>query len=484
MERMRADLLYEAVADDISSMISAGILLPGQRIPSVRRLSSQRRISVTTVLQAYHVLENRGLIAARPQSGFYVRRDVPRQAEEPSLTRPPRAARPVNVHALVSRVLKDRGWNELVPFGASMPHPDLVPTGRLRRILSSVMRRHPNALATYSFPPGHESLRRQIALRLRDWGVRATADEIIITNGCIEALNLCLRAVARPGDVIALESPTYYALLQIIESLGMKALEIPTHPRDGISLDALALAIEREKVKACVLMPTVSNPLGSTMPDGAKKRAVKMLAERDIPLIEDCVYNALHFGNPAPFAAKAYDRKGGVMLCSSFSKTFAPGFRLGWAVPGRHAARVRTLKFVNTIGVPDVLQLAATEFLANGGYDRLLRKVRRIYARQIELVKAAVARHFPPKTQVTRPSGGFVLWVVMPDGVDAMELYEHGIRENIGLAPGPMFSSSSRYRNCMRINCGMPWSEQSERALARIGELACKQLERSRQLQP
>jgi len=476
MERVRSELLYEAVADDISSMIAAGTLVPGQRIPSVRRLSQQRRISITTVLLAYQLLENRGVIEAKPQSGYYVRQDPARHQEEPAETRPPRAAQPVDVHALVSRVLEDRRWNELVPFGASMPHPDAVPTARLRRILSAVMRRNPKALANYSFPPGHESLRRQIALRMRDWGVRATADDVIITNGCIEAINLCLRAVTKPGDIVALESPTYFGLLQIIESLGMKALELPTHPRDGVSLDALRTAIDREKVKACVLMPTVSNPLGSTMPDKAKKRLVKLLADRDIPLIEDCVYHALHFGTSTPFAAKAYDRKGGVMLCSSFSKTFAPGFRIGWAVPGRYAAAVQTLKFVNTIGVPDVLQLATAEFLENGGYDRLLRKIRRTYARQLELIKATVSRSFPARTRMTHPSGAFVLWVVMPEAVDAIKLYEHAITENIGLAPGPMFTASSRYRNCVRINCGVPWSREAERALERIGELARAQL--------
>lgn len=475
METAQSDLLYERVAQDISSMISSGTLVAGERIPSVRRLSLQRRISVTTVLQAYQLLEDRGLIEARPQSGYYVRAGQG-CVEEPSLTRPPKASRPVDVHALVSRVLEDRRWNELIPFGASMPHPKLVPTARLRRILASIARRHPSSLATYSFPPGHEALRRQIALRMRDWGVRATADDVIVTTGCIEALNLCLRAVAQPGDVIALESPTYFGLLQIIESLGMKALEIPTHPREGISLDALGLAIEREKVKACMLMPTVSNPLGSTMPEATKRRLVRMLADRDIPLIEDAVYSALHFGSKTPYAAKAYDKKGTVMLCSSFSKTFAPGFRLGWAMPGRHAARVQMLKFVNTMGVPDVLQLAAADFLANGGYDRLLRKLRRTYAHQIELASQAISRHFPAKTRMTRPSGGFVLWVVMPERVDAVGIYEHALKEGIGVAPGPMFSASNRYRNCLRVNCGLPWSDETERALARVGALACEQM--------
>ena len=267
-------------------------------------------------------------------------------------------------------------------------------------------------------------------MRARDWGVGLTADEIIITHGCIEAVNLCLRAVAKPGDVIALESPTYFGLLQIIESLGMKALEIPTHPRNGISLEAIALAVQREKVKACIVMPNVSNPLGSTMPDAAKKRLVRMLAEHDIPLIEDGVYSALHFSATPPFAAKAYDKKGMVMLCSSFTKTLAPGFRVGWVAPGRYHAQVQMLKYISSVGVSALLQLTIAEFLEKGGYDRLMRAPRRTYAHQLAL------------------------------------------KDGIGVAPGPMFSASNRYRNCMRVNCGVPWSDRTERALARLGELA------------
>jgi DNA-binding transcriptional MocR family regulator len=477
MSRARGEVLYERVAQDVAELIRSGTLAPGERVPSVRRLSRQKRISVSTVVQAYQALEDRGLIEARPQSGYYVRAAL-RLAHEPGVSSPPRSPRPVEVHALVSRVLEDRRGGDLIPFGSSIPHPGLVPAARLRRIIASAAYADPSMLARYSYPPGLAVLRRQIALRMRDWGVRAAADDVIVTNGCMEAINLCLRAVARPGDVIALESPTYFGLLQSIESLGMKALELPTHPRDGVSLEALALAIEREKVKACMLMPTVSNPLGSTMPDAAKRRLIAMLAERDIPLIEDCVYSALHFGPAQPYAAKAFDRKGNVMLCASFSKTFGPGLRIGWALAGRFAARVQLLKFVTSVGVPEVLQMAASQFLSTGGYDRLLRKQRQTYAHQMELVKHAVSRHFPERTRVTRPTGGFVLWLVMPEGTDSVQLYERAIKERIGTAPGSMFSASERYRNCMRINCAVPWTADAERALARIGELASEQRSR------
>src|SRR5262249_17345827 len=354
----------------------------------------------------------------------------------------------------------------------------LVPTAKLQRIISAIARRQPQSMATYGMPPGREELRRQIALRARDWGASVTADELIITNGCMEALNLCLRAVARAGDIIALESPTYFGVLQIIESLGMKALEIPTHPREGVSLDALALAIERESVKACLLMPNISNPLGSTMPDAAKRRLVQMLAERDIPLIEDGVYNALHFSATPPYAAKAYDRKGMVMLCSSFTKCLAPGLRVGWVAPGRYYEQVRMLKFMSSGGLPELLQLAVAEFLENGGYERHLRSVQPTYSRLAALTQGAVATHFPAGTRETRPCGRFVLWVELPKSCDAVELFDQALQERVGIAPGPMFSVTDRYRNCLRLSCATPWTPRIEHALARLGELAQRMAER------
>lgn len=477
MESHAVSILYESVANDISALIHSGTLGPGDRVPSVRRLSRQKRVSVSTVLQAYRLLENRGVIEARPQSGYYVRSRL-RAVTEPAITDPPRGPSQVGVHDLVSRVLAAASDPHVVPLGAALPEHELMPAAKLQRMLSSTARRRPESLTTYPVPPGRLELRRQIARRALDWGCNLTAADIVVTHGCMEALNLCLRAVAKPGDIIALESPTYFGLLQIIESLGMKALEIPTHPRDGISLEALALACEREKVKACLVMPNVSNPLGSMMPDSAKKRLVHLLATHGIPLIEDQVYGELHFARTQPHAAKAYDRLGTVMLCSSFSKTLAPGFRVGWVAPGRYRAQVEKLKFVSSVGNPELLQLTIAEFLENGGYDHHLRSLRRAFADRIGRTQHAVSGHFPAGTRVTSPAGGFMLWVELPKSVDTLALYESAMRERISIAPGSMFSASNRYRNCIRLNCGCAWTPAIERALARVGQLAQQQLGR------
>jgi DNA-binding transcriptional MocR family regulator len=467
-------VLYETVADSISGMISAGTLRPGERVPSVRRLSTQRKVSVATVLRAYEVLENRGLIEAKPNAGYYVRHRMP-VADEPSISNPPKAAQLVGISALVQDVLDSRRPG-VMSFGTACPPPEYMPTGKLQRLTSSIARRKPLALTQYVLPPGNEELRRQIARRSLDLGCNLAARDIIVTNGAMEAMNLCVRAVAKPGDTIALESPTYFGLLQTLESLGIKALEIPTHPREGISLDALEFALERSKIAAVIAMPNAQNPLGFTMSDENKKRLVRMLDKRGVPLIEDDVYGDLHYGDERALPAKAFDRTGNVMLCSSFTKTVAPGFRLGWVAPGRWHAQVQMLKFINSVGCPELLQLVIAEFLASGGYDRQLRSLRRVFRDQVAHMSTAITESFPAGTRITRPAGGFILWVELPEACDSVALFRLALRNNISFGPGVLFSATDRYRNCIRIGCAEPWSPKVAQAVARLGELVRKQL--------
>lgn len=469
--------LYEALAQDLAAMVREGILRPGERVPSVRQLSAQKRVSISTVLQAYGMLENNGVIEARPQSGYYVRAVHTQLAPEPKVSKPSTSPCLVGVSAMVATTLAARKEAGMVSLGEACPSPDLLPAAKLRRILSSLAARSPNTLTTYSFPPGNEKLRRQIARRAVASGCRLRSDDIIITNGCMEALNICLRAVAKAGDTIALESPTYYGLLQIIESLGMKALEIPTHPRDGISLDALELATRKRAVKACVVMANVSNPLGSIMPDEHKARLVSLLTERNIPLIEDDVYGDLHYAMARPSAAKAYDKNGIVMLCSSFTKALAPGFRVGWVAPGRFRAQVEMVKFINSVATPEILQMVIAEYLESGGYERHLRSLRKTFAQQVQRMSAAVSEYFPAGTRLTRPQGGFILWVELPAKCDAMRLHRDALAANIGFLPGPMFSASKNtYKNCLRLSAGYPWTNKIDQALLTLGQLAARQL--------
>jgi DNA-binding transcriptional MocR family regulator len=463
--------LYHQLAEQIHELIRAGTLRAGDRVPSVRRLSDQQRVSVSTVLQAYQRLEDIGVIEARPQSGYYVRRQSA-GVREPEPSRPPKRAITVEVNDLTDAVLAHASSPDVIAFGSACAAPELFQLERLRRVLSSLARRDRGALGRYGLPPGTEKLRRAVARRALDWGCRIDWRNLVTTTGCMEALNLALRAVTKPGELVALESPTYYGFLQILQSLGLRALEIPTHPRTGISLDALELALAAHPVKAVLMMANVSNPIGATMSDAAKKRLVELLAAAKVPLIEDHIYAELQFDSPAPRPAKAFDRAGNVMLCSSFSKTLSPGLKVGWIEPGRWRDRIRMLKFMSSGGQNELVELAVAEMLESGGYERSLRQLRRRFEAQVVAARGVIAESFPRGTRVTRPSGAYILWVELPRECDSVALFEQLLERGITIAPGPMFSASQRYRNCMRLSVGQVWAEKHERALREIGRLA------------
>lgn len=477
---------YERHADAIAQLIHSGALRPGDRVPSVREASRTRGISPSTVFEAYYLLEAQGLIHARPRSGYYVSTRLPATPEarpaEPLPSQPANTSTGVAISDLVFEVLGLARDRHLVPLGSAFPGVELFPLDRLARCLASGMRKLDPWSIVQSLPPGDERLRQQIALRYGLHGTAVDVDEIVITNGAMEALNLCLEAVTQPGDIVVVESPTFYAALQALERLNLQALEVATHPRDGIDLAALAQALDRQsshqpnqppqRIKACWLMPSFQNPLGSLMPEAKKRELVALLARHQVPLIEDDVYGELHFAPQRPPPAKAFDGEGLVMHCSSFSKSLAPGYRVGWVAAGRFATAVQRLKLMTTLSAATPSQQALSEYLAQGGYDRHLRQLRRTLAQQQAVALAAVAQHFPRGTRVSRPEGGYFLWVELPPKVDALRLHQLALQAGISLAPGQIFSTDRRFAHCVRINYGHPAQSQFEDALQTVGELA------------
>ena len=434
-------------------------------------MSRQKQVSVTTVLQAYYQLEARGVVEARPRSGFYVNRTLPRSAGEPKISSPNPDPAKVSIRELVMMVAqRDIQHPDLVHLGAANPAPDISPPRRLSQILSRLARKTDTHLSQYDPPPGCEPLRIQIARQAVTAGCMITADDIVTTAGCTESTNLCLRAVCKPGDTVAIESPTSFDVLQCLEALGLNALEIPTGPRDGISLEALEFAIGNNPVSACLVIPNFNNPLGSLMPDDRKRDMVELLARHEIPLIEDDVFGDIHFTEKRPLAAKAFDRKGLVMYCSSFSKSVCTGLRLGWVVPGRFKARVEWLKYTTNIGTSTLPQFAMAEYMAGGHYPKHLRRIRQIYDLFVGEMRQAVIRHFPAGIRVTRPAGGFVLWIELPRSVDALALYKVGLENGIAILPGHIFSATDRYNYFIRLNAAS-WSPAAEAAIRTLGDL-------------
>ncbi len=465
--------LYEHLADELGQAIDRGALRAGDRLPSVRRLAQERSVSVATVLEAYLRLENAGLIEVRPKSGHFVR---PRAM----LTAEPRTPRTcitpskVTVSDAYTKILSAMRDPELLPLGCATVDPSYLPIAALNRIINQITREISTVGARYEGAPGLLTLRRQIARRAAELGVAITEHDLCTTVGATEGLSLALRAVAKPGDVIAVESPAYFGVLQAIESLGMRALEIPAHPRTGFDVSAFEETLRAQSVQALVITPTASNPLGSVMPDDERERLVKLTRRHDIPVIEDDVYGELVWDGSHPRPLRSFSgpsEDNHVLLVSSVSKTLAPGYRVGWIAGGRWHDRVVRLKYGQSLACPTLPGMAVAEFLSSGGYDRHLRRLRSALAGNVERYREAIALQFPDGTRVSSPRGGFVLWVELPAGVDALALHEAALRKRIVVAPGPLFSARQRFANFIRISAGTPWSDRVAdgiRTLARL----------------
>jgi DNA-binding transcriptional MocR family regulator len=471
MYELKQEHKYVEVADRIETLIEKQILKVGDKLLSVRALSKEQGISLSTAFQAYYSLESRGLIEARPQSGYYVKFSRNHILDLPKVCDPPDDAIPVSVDEMINDVYMDFSNARIQNFSMGAPAIELLPIAKLNKAVMHALRESKTSCLHYEHVQGNLSLRRQIARQAFNWGGTPSEDDIVVTAGAVEAMSLCVKAITQPGDAIAIESPTYFAIFQVMESHGLKVVEIPTDPVTGIDLDYLEHAIPRFDIKACLFVNNFNNPLGSCMPDDRKKLLVEMLAEKEIPLIEDDIYGELYFGKTRPKTCKTFDKKGLVLHCASFSKSLAPGFRIGWAIPGRFIERVIRLKRMHTVSTNTLSQAAVANFLSNGRFELHLRHLRKALHTQSLRYLQAVSEYFPEDTRVTRPQGGFTLWIEMNKKLNSYKLHKRALKHNVGIAPGQIFSSQGRFENCFRISYGEPWSDNVAHGLQTLGKL-------------
>ncbi|MGL6070673.1 PLP-dependent aminotransferase family protein [Craterilacuibacter sp.] len=472
--------LYRLLADELAQAIAQRTLPGGSRLSSVRQCAAQRGLSFNTVTAAYRLLEDRGLIEARPQSGYYVKSSLPALQQPLRETPGDVLALSAATQDLVAVVLQSQQRPDYTDLALACPRgAAFYPSQKLARLAARILRQQPQLMASYALPPGPERLRSQIARRGLQLGMSLRPEDIILTHGAMEALQLALRAVTQPGDTVGVESPTYFNLYPLLASLGLKALEIPTHPQHGLSLDVLELLLAEKRLAAIVAMPTVHNPLGCSMSLADKQRLAHLVHHYQVPLIEDALYAELQFAAALSPTVKAFDRDGWVMVCASYTKTLAPDFRIGWMEAGRFGERVRQLKFASSIAEPVLLAETIGQFLESGGYDHHLRMLRRLYASQVDTVRDLIARWFPAGTRATLPSGGFLLWLELPENIDTQVLFHAALAERITIMPGVLYSGSARYRHCLRLSCCHALDERFLAALRRLGELARLQQESS-----
>ncbi len=462
--------LYARLANQLTDQIREGIFEVGEKMPSVRQLASREEVSIATVTSAYGLLEERGWVEVKAKSGYYVKRRSEDRLAAPQPCRARPKPRPATTSQLVMEVQREAAANSGVSMSSAIPALDFPIINTVKKLYTQLARTQQYLGVGYGTPEGYYELRQQIARRAVDAGIFVSPDAIVTTAGCQNALALCLRAVTKPGDIVAVESPSYYGLLQMIEASGLKAIEIPAHSDTGISLEALQLALKQWPIKAVLSIATFSNPLGCSIPDERKAQLVELLVKHDLPLIEDDIYGDLYFGDKRSKTIKAFDPDGRVMLCSSLSKTVDPQLRVGWMMPGRYFEEVMYHKFINSISSPTLPQMVTAELLGQGAYDRHLRQARETYRQRFGQLVDLINCYFPEETRLSRPKGGLVAWIELPKQVDTTALYHRGHEQGISIAPGELFSISGQYRNCFRLSFAQGWAQEREVALRTLGE--------------
>lgn len=470
---------YEQVAEKIVNLIQNGVLKEGDKIPSLRQLSQELSLSITTIKEAYWRLEDKNYITAVPQSGFYVKKQSVLGMDPVDTIKPQMLDPQVVGFCQVYAAFQEHGGRPpKVNLGIARLDPDFWPGEKLGRFLNEAVKYSEREALDYILPPGHMPLRQQIVRQGLSAGLNLSPEEIIITNGCHEAMFLSLMVLCKSGDTVVFESPIYFSLLQLLKQLDLKIIEIPSNDAEGINLKTLEFVLENHAVKAMYSISNFNNPMGFSMPSWKKKKLVRLLSRYDVPLIEDDVYGDLTF-NERPDTCKSHDRSGRVLYCSSFSKTIAPGLRIGWIAPGRAYEDIIKMKSLMNISVNSANQIAVAGFLKLGGYDRHVRGLRKKIKTNVRNMREAILDCFPQGTRVTAPGGGFLLWIKLPPGVDTALVYQQALKKNILIAPGTLFSLKGKYTHCMRLNAGM-WNPSVKQAIARVGDLCAEQLDPKR----
>jgi DNA-binding transcriptional MocR family regulator len=466
------ELLYLTIAKSIEKQIVQELLKVGDKLPSIRMICRQHGVSMSTAQFAYYELEAKSLIESRPQSGYYVTNTLRRKLDLPDASKPQTTLTAAAAKPVFETVFDNAREKNMIAFSAGVPATSLLPIAKLNKSMMKVLRELPGSGTVYEPVTGNERLRQQVARWSFYWKGSLVPDDVLTTAGCLTAISYCLMALAKTGDTIAVESPCFFGILQLAQSLGLKILELPSHPKTGVDMEALKKVITKNKISACLLVSNFNNPFGSLMPDEHKKEAVRLLEQYNVPLIEDDIYGDLYFGDHRPVCCKSFDESGNVLWCGSFSKTLAPGYRSGWVAPGKYMEPVRRMKLLHSLSGTSVTNEVIADFLENGRYEAHLRKLRRsIYNNYLQYVRV-IGSHFPEGTRLGRPQGGLSLWVELPQTINTVDLYHEALKSRITIAPGGMFSLQNQYENCMRLAYGLEWNEKTEAALKLVGKMA------------
>jgi DNA-binding transcriptional MocR family regulator len=465
-------LITTEVAEKIEVLINDGTYAVGSKLPSLRIVRLEYGVSIGTAMQAYFHLIDKGLVIPKEKSGYFVQRASLADRDVPTAVPVAGSERHVKITEKLKQATLLSNSKRYVSFFDAVPLPAMLPLKAIGRSLQKATREPLASYVNYEAAQGNTRLRELIAQRAFRWKGKLTSEEVIITNGTLESIQLCLRAVTNSHDTVMVETPCYYGILQCLELLNLNVIEIPSDSMHGVDVDQVEAIAKKHKVRAGIFVSNFNNPNGVALSSDKKKALAEFANRSKIPLIDDDVYGDLYFGQSRPDNIKTYDTGGWVMLCSSFSKTLVPGYRIGWCAPGRFMEKVRKLKSVTNVSTTSIIQHSMTDLLDSGVYDKHLRRMRAVLHRQVLQTSQLISDHFPKETKLSRPSGGFVLWIELCKKIDAFRFQQIAFKNEINFAPGPLFSSRGGYKNYIRISCNNAINNKIEHAIKKLGSIA------------
>jgi len=470
------ELLYIKIANSLEQQINNDTLKVGDKLPSIRMICRQHGVSMSTAQFAYYQLEAKSLIEPRPQSGYYVSNSFRKKLAMPGASKPERRPVVKTVSDIIENSFDTAAEKNFTVFSRGVPAVQLLPVAKLNKSMLQAVRSLPGGGTIYEPLQGNEKLRTQIAKWSFNWKGNLSEKDILTSAGCLSAIAYCLMAITKRGDTIAVESPCFYGILQLAQSLGLKIMELPTSPQTGVDMDYLKKTIQKNKLATCIFVSNFNNPFGSLMPDEHKKEAVRLMEKYNVPLIEDDIFGDLYFGDKRPTCCKSYDEAGMVLWCSSVSKTLAPAYRVGFIAAGKYRHEVMKIKLFHSLSSTSITHEAVGSFLETARYEAHLRKLRKtLYTNYLQYVRV-IGESFPDGTRISRPQGGLSLWVELPKKIDTIELYNTAVSKKITFSPGHMFTLQKQFSNCMRVTYGLEWNEKTENSLKLLGRLVKAEL--------
>ena len=470
---------YEMVMDRVIGLIDGGIINEGDKVPSVRAMSSQMNVGVMTTLEAYRRLEAKGFIESLPRSGYIVcppslkRFDIRIKLPEARQSDISVQEKTVKIPEETDALFKAVTQPGMIPLGAGMPDPSDLPSEELSQSLARVSRTWPLDNNQYFIGSGDKGLIKELNKWMIQTGCTPAADELTVTQGITQGLTLALRSVTKPGDTVLVESPGYYGFYTILEFLSLKAVEVPVDPTAGIDIEALNHMLKNGiKAKALLCSPTFSNPTGAVIPADSRHKLIELSQKHKFVIIEDDTYGELYFSKTRPEPPIKAIAPDDIIHLASFSKLIAPGYRIGWAAGGKYTEDIRRCFRMSVLASPIVIQKALADYLKRGGVKQHMRRLRDKYQQNVSLTQSIIADYFPEGSRTAKPTGGHYLWVELPENIDSVKLTEKALQKKISIAPGVLFSSRKHYRNYLRLNCGLKCTEKVIKALKTIGDLA------------